>query len=570
MRQRRPRRGTLDALGALLLALLLIAGPAEARTKKAALVDDDWDPVERSYYDDPGYEVFIEEALDIAGFEYEVFEIQTQGNPPQIPSVEELSAFPLVIWNCAAESHRALTFPEREVIRAYRELGGKLIVLGQGILNSIVLELQENPDNPELYEFLNDQLGVDDFSLDEYVQYLLPPTGGFPYIDFLQPVELDYSDLPEADPTQADIIYPTQDAFGLLTGQLPSGGSGPVSSDRYLPAPVHFQPVLAEAIADPVLRAQYLRAFSEWLGFEGDELLDFMHGLDLVGPIFECPPSAIGWSTGLNALTFEAWGDTACETVYGFDLGVGGAPCSWRVGFSHQLYVAYPGSEMVLLDLRDGWENSISVTTVAGQTPVDYILKLAVRVDGDLVAENYVDGLGAGNTYRTHVILDGANNELELRVMDIFGNVLGGLQLAGIRPQVAKLLIRSVGNGYPVEGPTRGWIDDLFLEGCLSPDGTDTGELPLPAPRLSAHPNPFNPSTRIRADLARAGEIRLSIHDVSGRELRVLATGWHAAGPLALDWDGRDAAGRRLGSGVYLLRLSGASGSGGTKLVLLK
>lgn len=93
-----------------------------------------------------------------------------------------------------------------------------------------------------------------------------------------------------------------------------------------------------------------------------------------------------------------------------------------------------------------------------------------------------------------------------------------------------------------------------------------------PAARLPlvAQPNPFNPTTTLHFSLAREGMARLSIHDLAGRRVRVLHEGTLPAGAQRFAWDGRDAAGRALASGVYLARLEIEAEQAGTKLLLLK
>ena len=83
-------------------------------------------------------------------------------------------------------------------------------------------------------------------------------------------------------------------------------------------------------------------------------------------------------------------------------------------------------------------------------------------------------------------------------------------------------------------------------------------------------PNPFNPKTTIRFSLDTAGPARLSVFDASGRLLRVLADREFEDGEYAVDWNGRDEAGRAMPSGVYFSKLSSRSGEDREKLVLLK
>ena len=85
--------------------------------------------------------------------------------------------------------------------------------------------------------------------------------------------------------------------------------------------------------------------------------------------------------------------------------------------------------------------------------------------------------------------------------------------------------------------------------------GRLSGATPSLAAPLAAFPNPFNPKTTLRFALEAPARVDLAIYDTRGRLLRRLAAGQLPAGQHSLDWDGRDAAGRELSSGIYLARL---------------
>ncbi len=88
---------------------------------------------------------------------------------------------------------------------------------------------------------------------------------------------------------------------------------------------------------------------------------------------------------------------------------------------------------------------------------------------------------------------------------------------------------------------------------------------------LAAHPNPFNPRTDLVFTLTRPEVLDLEILDVRGRRLATVFSGALAEGRHRFEWDGRDADGRPLASGLYLGRLRGSAGSRGvTKLLLLR
>ncbi len=113
---------------------------------------------------------------------------------------------------------------------------------------------------------------------------------------------------------------------------------------------------------------------------------------------------------------------------------------------------------------------------------------------------------------------------------------------------------------------------------CLTGNGMFATEHETAAPppfpssiRLGAPwPNPANPSSRVRFELDRDGELRLSLHDLGGRRLRLLAEGRWAAGGHEIRIDGRDDQGRPLGSGVYLIRLESEGRSLSRKWLLIK
>ncbi len=94
---------------------------------------------------------------------------------------------------------------------------------------------------------------------------------------------------------------------------------------------------------------------------------------------------------------------------------------------------------------------------------------------------------------------------------------------------------------------------------------------PRPLLLLAAHPNPFNPVTRIEFSLAQDATVDLAVYDLQGRRVRLLTHERRPEGVNMVLWDGRDEAGRAAGSGVYLVRLITDRGeSAGLKVALLK
>ena len=69
------------------------------------------------------------------------------------------------------------------------------------------------------------------------------------------------------------------------------------------------------------------------------------------------------------------------------------------------------------------------------------------------------------------------------------------------------------------------------------------------------HPNPCNPRATITFDLPAAQSVRLGVYDLGGRLVRPLRAEIAEAGRHEVVWDGRDASGAAVPSGVYLCRL---------------
>ena len=88
-------------------------------------------------------------------------------------------------------------------------------------------------------------------------------------------------------------------------------------------------------------------------------------------------------------------------------------------------------------------------------------------------------------------------------------------------------------------------------------------------------PNPFNPETWIPYQLSKATEVKIDIYDVSGRLVRSLDLGWQPTGSYmtpssAAYWDGRNAVGERVASGMYFYTLQTSNFTATRRMVILK
>ena len=92
---------------------------------------------------------------------------------------------------------------------------------------------------------------------------------------------------------------------------------------------------------------------------------------------------------------------------------------------------------------------------------------------------------------------------------------------------------------------------------------------------LQNYPNPFNPETWIPYQLSEDSPVSISIYDTTGRLIRTLSLGFQSAGfynsrEHAAYWDGRNALGERVASGIYFYRLTTPSFQQTRRLVIVK
>ena len=92
---------------------------------------------------------------------------------------------------------------------------------------------------------------------------------------------------------------------------------------------------------------------------------------------------------------------------------------------------------------------------------------------------------------------------------------------------------------------------------------------------LQNYPNPFNPETWIPYQLSEDSPVSISIYDATGRLIRTLAIGFQSAGfynsqGRAAYWDGRNALGEPVASGIYFYQLMTPSFQQTRRLVIVK
>ncbi len=84
------------------------------------------------------------------------------------------------------------------------------------------------------------------------------------------------------------------------------------------------------------------------------------------------------------------------------------------------------------------------------------------------------------------------------------------------------------------------------------------------------YPNPFNPTTTIRFGLPDEGRIKLVVYNILGQKVTELINGVRGAGYHTIVWNGRNALGQQVATGVYIYRLETPAGIASRKMLLIK
>lgn len=92
-----------------------------------------------------------------------------------------------------------------------------------------------------------------------------------------------------------------------------------------------------------------------------------------------------------------------------------------------------------------------------------------------------------------------------------------------------------------------------------------SGQVPQRFSLSQNYPNPFNPATTIKFDIAKTSLVKISVYDITGREVGILANEILSPGTYSVNWDAG-----RVSSGIYYYRITAGDFVQTKKMVLVK
>ena len=126
------------------------------------------------------------------------------------------------------------------------------------------------------------------------------------------------------------------------------------------------------------------------------------------------------------------------------------------------------------------------------------------------------------------------------------------------------------------------WLESVSLNGeseyygplmiTINVAGEEPGipVLPVETKLFSAFPNPFNPSTNLRYSMKEAGAVRIDVYNVKGQILETFDNNHSQPGYYQVSWNGRDANGKLVGTGLYFYRMTSGNYTSTKKMIMAK
>jgi len=158
----------------------------------------------------------------------------------------------------------------------------------------------------------------------------------------------------------------------------------------------------------------------------------------------------------------------------------------------------------------------------------------------------------------------GGSFSMDFSQVDALNHIDMAVVEVGVNPWI-------VGYAVGSQGTINKYTELITITGI----GDKPGAIPAVFSLRQNYPNPFNPTTRIAYTLPAQAEVSLKIVNLLGQEVRTLITGSQNAGAHEVVWDGSNAAGIPVASGMYFYKLEARALDGKTysdtrKMLLMK
>jgi hypothetical protein len=294
------------------------------------------------------------------------------------------------------------------------------------------------------------------------------------------------------------------------------------------------------------------------------------------------PPPGSFFPVGTTPVTCVATDASGNSGSCGFDITV---EDTVGICLRHVSIDIKPGSCPNPLNVKFKGGTMITSAGVGNPTGAGGALPVAILGSADFdvttidPASVMLEGVGALRTNVDDVaspVVDGEECECTTDRSDGFADLLlkftKSAIIAAIEPvsngdELALTLTGTLLDGTPFAG------SDCVLIRAMKPSFPNTIQLAAGAEGGIAtwnQPNPFNAGTTINYLMGEGGHVNLTVYNILGQEVATLVNSEQEAGRYSTVWDGRNASGAKVSSGMYLYRLQVGSETVTRKMLLLR
>jgi hypothetical protein len=226
----------------------------------------------------------------------------------------------------------------------------------------------------------------------------------------------------------------------------------------------------------------------------------------------------------------------------------------------------------------DAWDNVSAVATAAAMSAVGFEVDSqtpVMAIQGSLNSnglpvetDQFKISLKNVNTGTIHTgsVID---NQFKLTLVDAVSAKVASVG------DVLEISVETGNQQYGVETQRHTVSQTDVTSSLLSLPELVTYEIPAETALLANYPNPFNPETWVPFRLAVDSDVQLTIYNSSGNMVRQIDIGFKTAAVYetkdrAIYWDGRNASGEMVASGVYFYTLEAGDYVSTRKMLILK
>ena len=309
-----------------------------------------------------------------------------------------------------------------------------------------------------------------------------------------------------------------------------------------------------------------------------------LEGLSLM-PVIQQPTRP--WKTAAFSQKGRSTGNSIRTDRYRYtEWGTGG-----RNGKELYDYDADPNETVNIVDLPEneelvanlsaqlhaGWQAALP--DIQEQTRIPQTLPWDINNDGvvdiqDLLSVSNSIGTDDPMYPKTDVNKDGSIDLIDLLLVAAhFGescDAAAPLVSASVPAEHTALV-----NGWLTEARLTDDGSDVFRQGIATLERLINTTVPTETVLLPNYPNPFNPETWIPYDLAEDADVHIHIYNLKGESIRQLSLGFQTAGTYrsqsrAAYWDGQNAIGEPVASGIYFYTFQAGKFKSTRQMVILK